>query len=69
MTDGNCIRPGIEQLVTVYVEAFQIPENFNHYAPDDFERAQRRFVRFCLQNGHPLQVQERSNEKRVEKWP
>jgi len=67
MTDGNHIKPGIERLVAAYVDAFQIPENLNHYAPDDFESAQRRFVRFCLQNGRTFQVQERSNENRVEK--
>jgi hypothetical protein len=44
-------KHGIERLVSVYVDAFQIPENLEHYAPEDFEKAQRRYVRFCLQHG------------------
>jgi hypothetical protein len=67
MTDGNSIKPGIERLVAAYVDAFRIPENLNHYAPDDFESAQRRFVRFCLQNGHTFHLQEGINENRTEK--
>lgn len=44
-------KPGIERLVETCVNAFQIPENIEHYTPRDFERAQRQFVRFCLQVG------------------
>ncbi|MGA6926804.1 MAG: hypothetical protein WBY88_14040 [Desulfosarcina sp.] len=42
---------GIERLVKRYADAFQIPENVEHYSPDDFTRARRQFVRFCLEQG------------------
>jgi hypothetical protein len=42
---------GIHRLVAAYADAFRIPENIDHYAPHDFAKAQRQFVRFCLQHG------------------
>jgi len=56
--------PGIHRLVTVYTDAFRIPENLNHYAPHDFEKAQRQFVRFCLRHGGLFQEGERFHGKR-----
>ena len=64
MTAGNSPNHGIERLVEAYITAFQIPENLNHYAPEDFEKAQRRFVRFCLQRGCIERSQERGHAKR-----
>ena len=66
MTDGGSAKRGIERLVAAYIDAFQIPENLNHYAPDDFEKAQRQFVRFCLQHGHLFQGRKWSHERRAE---
>jgi hypothetical protein len=64
MTQGSPLNPGIERLIAAYVNAFRIPENLNHYAPDDFEKAQRQFVRFCLRQGHVFQVRDGSHETR-----
>ena len=65
MTEGRSAKPGIERLVAAYVDAFQIPENLDHYAPDDFEKAQRQFVRLCLQHGHLLQGRKRPRARRA----
>lgn len=66
MTETGSAKPGIERLVAAYVDAFQIPENLNHYAADDFEKAQRQFVRFCLQRGDLFRGRKRHHEKRGE---
>ena len=67
MTAGSSRNHGIEKLVEAYIAAFQIPENLNHYAPDDFEKAQRRFVRFCLRKGFsPAPGEDRSRDTRPE---
>ena len=65
MMEGSSAKPGIERLVATYIDAFQIPENLNHYAPDDFEKAQRQFVRFCLQHGHLFQGRPQPRARRA----
>ncbi len=42
---------GIERLIKKYVREFRIPENLMHYAPNDFSKAEKQFVKFCLANG------------------
>jgi hypothetical protein len=39
---------GIEMLVEKYRNEFRCPENTNHYSPDDFKKAERKFVKMRL---------------------
>jgi hypothetical protein len=61
MMEGGSDKPGIERLIATYSAAFQIPENTNHYAPEDFEKAQRQFIRYCLQYGIPRATEDGLN--------
>ena len=42
---------GITLLVNRFKKKFRIPENLNHYSEEDYQAAERKFVRFCLDNG------------------
>ena len=42
---------GMDRLVEKYRRQFRIPENLNHYAESDYHRAERHYLRFCLQRG------------------
>ena len=42
---------GMDRLVEKYRRQFRIPENLNHYAESDYHRAERHYLRFCLQSG------------------
>lgn len=41
----------IELLVKKYRAMFQIPENRNHYSETDYKVAERRFVKFAMEEG------------------
>ena len=45
---------GIEKLIRRYIREFRVPENLEHYSRRDFERAEKRFVKHCLEQGCPL---------------
>ena len=45
---------GIRKLVAVYRKQFRIPENLNHYSPEDLLAAERKFIKFSLQDGNPI---------------
>lgn len=42
---------GIVKLIRRYRQAFRISENLNHYSPEDYQAAEKQFVKFCLENG------------------
>jgi len=42
---------GIQRLVEKYKQDFRISENLEYYAIEDFARAERGYVQFCLKNG------------------
>ena len=42
---------GIKKLVSIYREQFRIPENLDYYTNDDYKRAERKFIKFALQDG------------------
>ena len=46
---------GIRRVVRRCRSMFQRDENTNHYRPEDFRSAERKFVKFCLlnQTGQP----------------
>jgi hypothetical protein len=39
---------GLNNLITIYRKAFQLPENLNHYSEHDFKQAERQFIKFML---------------------
>ena len=45
---------GIKRLVRKYVHQFRIPENLDHYSPEDFERAEKQFIKHCLREGYVM---------------
>lgn len=54
MSFGSNTGSGIERLVRKYKEEFRIPENLEHYTSEDYSRVEKRYVTFCLKNGHPF---------------
>ena len=42
---------GIELLINKYKNIFRIPENVNHYSENDFQIAERKFLKYVLFDG------------------
>ena len=42
---------GIKLLIEGYKKQFRISENLNHYSKEDYQEAEKRFVKFCLHHG------------------
>jgi hypothetical protein len=42
---------GAKRLVNKYKNNFRIPENINHYSEEDYQRAEKKYLRFCLTTG------------------
>jgi hypothetical protein len=42
---------GTKLLVKKYRETFRIPENINYYSKEDFQRAEKKYLKFCLTTG------------------
>jgi hypothetical protein len=40
---------GIKSLVRKYRSIFEIPENLNHYSKEDYKIAEKRFIKFALE--------------------
>ena len=51
MTAHTETERGIRRLIRKYVNQFRIPENLDHYAPEDLARAEKQFVKLCLREG------------------
>jgi hypothetical protein len=45
---------GIERLIQKYRDQFRIPENIENYSREDYSRAEKYYVTYCLKNGHPF---------------
>ena len=43
---------GIALLIRQGKEMFRIPENINHYAPEDYLAAEKKFVKECIIKGN-----------------
>jgi len=43
---------GIRKLVALYRKQFRIPENLDHYSAEDLLAAERKFIKYALQDGH-----------------
>lgn len=44
-------KNGIKALVRKYRKKFRIPENLNHYTREDYQKAEKKFLKFCLATG------------------
>jgi hypothetical protein len=42
-------RSGIQLLLKKYRAIFRIPENQNHYSKDDYRKAERKFLKYALE--------------------
>ena len=51
MKNNSSKNAGIEKLCESYREVFRIPENLNHYSEEDFKKAEKEFVKYCLLRG------------------
>ena len=45
---------GILTLMEIYQSRFKVPENLNHYSPEDYKIAERAFLIWCLKNRPPI---------------
>lgn len=41
---------GLQNLVAYYQSLFDREENIDHYSPDDYQNARRKFVKYLLHN-------------------
>ena len=41
----------MDRLVEKYRRQFRIPENYDFYSEDDYQSAERQYLRFCLMRG------------------
>lgn len=39
---------GLKRLIDKYRSDFRLPENTEHYDQEDYRRAERKYVKFCL---------------------
>jgi hypothetical protein len=51
MVDTPDRTTGIKLLIQNLKKEFHIPENLEHYSEADFREAEKKFLKFCLQNG------------------
>lgn len=51
MAEETDSRDGIRALIKTLKKMFRIPENLAHYTQEDFQKAEKKFLKFCLQNG------------------
>ena len=42
---------GTKLLVKKFRNNFRIPENINYYSKEDYQRAEKKYLRFCLTTG------------------
>ena len=60
MVDTGNDAAGIKRLVRKYRQAFRISENLDHYSPADYQAAEKRYVKLCLEVG-PAALAERTS--------
>ncbi|MGB5424081.1 MAG: hypothetical protein WBN03_18090 [Desulfobacterales bacterium] len=54
MADTPDRTTGIKVLIQNLKKEFRVPENLEHYSEEDFQEAEKKFLKFCLQNGCQL---------------
>ena len=51
MTQNTRNNPGMEKLTQKYRTIFRVPENLNHYSEKDYQIAERKFLKYALEDG------------------
>jgi hypothetical protein len=46
-------RSGLQELLKKYRTIFRIPENLNYYSEEDFRLAERKFLKYLLEENSP----------------
>ena len=60
---SNCrAKSGKEKLLEYHRKQFRTPENLNHYSPEDYELAERKFLK-CFVLGHGSRADKKSLRK------
>lgn len=49
---------GMALLIKGYKQKFRIPENLDHYSDEDYQEAEKKFIKLCLHQGVGLQPDE-----------
>lgn len=49
MVKGSRCKSGIQLLLDKYRELFRTPENLDHYLDTDLRRAERKFLKYALE--------------------
>jgi hypothetical protein len=44
-------NPGVTRLLNEYKKIFRIPENLNFYSEEDYQQAERKFLKYALYTG------------------
>ncbi len=42
---------GLKKIIDKYKKAFHIPENIYYYSKEDYNRAERKFIKFAIHHG------------------
>jgi hypothetical protein len=63
MADTPDRTTGIKLLIKNLKKEFRIPENLEHYSEKDFQEAEKKYLKFCLQNGCNLDDRDLSSNK------
>ena len=56
MTSQQKVDQGIKLLVSRYRKLFRIEENTDFYSKDDFDAAEKKFIRFAIRSGWQMQT-------------
>ena len=68
MTDQHIkSETGIKRLIRKFTDEFSIPENLENYSAEDFEKAQKKFVKYCLQTGCVLSGKDLPYEQNMDR--
>jgi hypothetical protein len=54
---------GIKMLIQNLKKEFRVPENLEHYSEKDFQEAEKKFLKFCLQNGCSIDDRDLTSNK------
>jgi hypothetical protein len=49
MRKASKTNRGIKSLIRLYKTIFRIPENLNHYSKRDYRKAERKFLKYALE--------------------
>ena len=50
-TEQTKTQPGIQRLLEEYRRRFRIPENTLYYSKEDYDIAEKKFVKYAILNG------------------